>query len=81
MILVEEGTGERTILWDRDPKIRVSPEDLPHDDIRGSRALLLDGQVTWLMLSGGALILAGVVFTERADPVVPAAGPGPEIAP
>lgn len=43
VILVEEKTGERTILWDRDPQIRVSPEDLPLDDIRRARALLLDG--------------------------------------
>ena len=33
------------------------------------------------MAVGGALILAGVVFTERADPVAPAAGPGPEVVP
>lgn len=43
-------------------------------------ALLLDEQVTWLMAGGGALILAGVLFTERAEPVPPAAGPGPEVA-
>src|SRR3989337_1001124 len=43
VMLVEEETGERTILWDRDPRIRVSPEDLPLDDIRRARALLLDG--------------------------------------
>jgi sulfofructose kinase len=43
VILVEKGTGERTILWDRDPQIRVVPEDLPLDDIRRARALLLDG--------------------------------------
>jgi sulfofructose kinase len=43
VILVEEGTGERTILWDRDPGIRVSPEDLPLDDIRRARTLLIDG--------------------------------------
>ncbi len=43
VILVEEGTGERTILWDRDPRIRVLPEDLPVDEIRRARALLLDG--------------------------------------
>ena len=43
VILVEEETGERTILWDRDPQIRVSPGDLPLDDIRRARALLLDG--------------------------------------
>jgi drug/metabolite transporter (DMT)-like permease len=44
-------------------------------------ALLLDEQVTWLMAAGGALILAGVVFTERAARALPAAGPGPELAP
>jgi sulfofructose kinase len=43
VILVEGGTGERTILWDRDPRIRVSPEGLPLDEIRRARALLLDG--------------------------------------
>jgi len=43
VILVEEETGERTILWDRDPRIRVSSEDLPLDEIRRARALLLDG--------------------------------------
>jgi drug/metabolite transporter (DMT)-like permease len=43
-------------------------------------ALLLDEQVTWLMAGGGALILAGVLFTERAEPAPPAAGPGPEVA-
>jgi probable blue pigment (indigoidine) exporter len=44
-------------------------------------ALLLDEQVTWLMAAGGVLILAGVVFTERAAPAPPAAGPGPELTP
>ncbi len=43
VILVEGGTGERTILWDRDPRIRVTPEDLPLGEIRRARALLLDG--------------------------------------
>jgi len=43
VILVEEKTGERTILWDRDSQIRVSTEGLPLDDIRRARALLLDG--------------------------------------
>ena len=44
-------------------------------------ALLLGEQVTWPMLLGGAAILAGVVATEAAEPVPPAAGPGPEVAP
>lgn len=43
VILVEEKTAERTILWDRDPRIRVSPAELPLEEIRKARALLLDG--------------------------------------
>ncbi len=43
VILVEEGSGERTILWDRDARIRIRPADLPVAEIRGARAVLLDG--------------------------------------
>jgi sulfofructose kinase len=43
VILVQDDSGERTILWERDPRIRIRPEDLPLDAIRGARALLLDG--------------------------------------
>ena len=43
-------------------------------------AWLLGEQVTPFMAAGGALILAGVVFTERAETEPPAAGPGPEVA-
>ena len=43
-------------------------------------ALLLGEQVTALIGVGGALILAGVLFTERADRLLPA-GPGQEESP
>jgi sugar/nucleoside kinase (ribokinase family) len=43
VILVERGSGERTILWDRDPKIRIRTEDLPADAISRARSLLVDG--------------------------------------
>ncbi len=43
VILVEETSGERTILWDRDARIRIRPEDLPVAEIRRARGLLLDG--------------------------------------
>jgi len=42
----------------------------------GGGALLLGEQVTPLMTIGGVLILAGVVFTERAEPVLAAPGAG-----
>lgn len=44
-------------------------------------ALLLDEQVTAAVGFGGALILAGVVFTERAETEPPPAGPAPEMVP
>ncbi len=43
VILVQEGSGERTILWERDPRIRIRPGDVPRDEIRKTRAVLLDG--------------------------------------
>ncbi|MGE5285469.1 MAG: PfkB family carbohydrate kinase [Actinomycetota bacterium] len=70
VILVEEDTGERTILWDRDPRIRVSREDLPLDDIRRARALLLDGHdVPPAITAARAARTAGVPVVLDAEKV------------
>lgn len=45
-ILVDEGTGERTILWRRDPRLALRPEELQRDCIVSARALLVDGHDT-----------------------------------
>jgi sulfofructose kinase len=45
-ILVDKSSGERTVLWKRDPQIALRPEDLQQDWIVGSRALLVDGHDT-----------------------------------
>ena len=45
-ILVDESSGERTVLWKRDPKIALRPDDLKREWITGSRALLVDGHDT-----------------------------------
>ncbi len=42
-ILVDEATGERTILWKRDERLRIRPEELSRDWIVNARALLVDG--------------------------------------
>ncbi len=42
-ILVDHGTGERTILWRRDPRLALHPEDVPRDLITHARALHVDG--------------------------------------
>jgi sulfofructose kinase len=70
VILVEEGTGERTILWDRDPRIRIAPEDLPLDEIRRARALLVDGHdVPAAIAAAGAARGAGVPVVLDAEKV------------
>ena len=45
-ILVEEQSGERTVLWKRDSSIALRPADLKREWIAGARALLVDGHDT-----------------------------------
>jgi sulfofructose kinase len=45
-ILVDEASGDRTVLWKRDPQIAIRPEDLRREWICGARALLVDGHDT-----------------------------------
>src|SRR4030066_126884 len=43
VILVQGDSGERTILWERDARLRIRPEDIPREEIRRSRAVFIDG--------------------------------------
>jgi len=43
VILLEDGIGERTILWHRDPKWNYPAEELRREMITGGRILHLDG--------------------------------------
>jgi sulfofructose kinase len=45
-ILVDDSSGERTILWKRDAKIALRPGDLKRQWIMGAHALLVDGHDT-----------------------------------
>jgi sulfofructose kinase len=45
-ILVDDGTGERTVLWKRDPRIAIAPSDLNRRWMKECRALLVDGHDT-----------------------------------
>lgn len=42
-IVVDQATGERTVLWDRDPRLALTPEEVPRRAVLGARALHLDG--------------------------------------
>src|SRR5207247_9555485 len=43
VMLIEEGVGERTILWRRDPRLQYPVGELRRDLIAGARLLHLDG--------------------------------------
>lgn len=45
-ILVDEESGERTVLWKRDPQIALHPKDLKREWVSGASALLVDGHDT-----------------------------------
>jgi sulfofructose kinase len=63
-ILIDEKSGERTVLWKREPQIALCPENLRADWIAGARVLLIDGHDTaastqaakWAR-EGGTLVL------------------------
>jgi len=42
-ILIDEPSGERTIIWGRDPRLVMRPEELDRDAITSGRVLHLDG--------------------------------------
>jgi sugar/nucleoside kinase (ribokinase family) len=42
-ILVDQATGERTVLWHRDARLALAPEEVPRRALEGARALHLDG--------------------------------------
>src|SRR5688572_21929699 len=42
VILLDERQGERVVLWDRDPAMRLEPKDIDAQVIRGARLLPVD---------------------------------------
>ncbi len=42
-IVVDQATGERTVFWDRDPRLTMKPSEMTPDALAGARALHLDG--------------------------------------
>lgn len=63
VILIDERTGERTVLWERDPRLRLRPDEVPRDLIAGARLLHVDG------VDIDAAIAAARFATEAGIPV------------
>jgi sulfofructose kinase len=43
VILIDQETGERTIIWDRDARLYMKPEEVPKEILCSAKVLLLDG--------------------------------------
>ncbi len=63
-VLVEDGVGERTILWHRDSKLLFPPSDLTPEAVTSGRILHLDGR------DSGAALQAAQWAREAGIPVV-----------
>jgi sulfofructose kinase len=63
-ILVDEPSGERTVLWKRDPAIALRPGDMRREWLQGASALLVDGHDT------AAAALAAQWAREEQVPVI-----------
>ncbi len=64
IILVEEGIGERTVLWHRDSRLLFPPQDVREDVVRSGRILHLDGH------DSAAAVTAATMANEAGIPVV-----------
>lgn len=62
-ILIDESTGERTIIWDRDQRLVMHPADVSRELISSAKVLLVDGH------DAGAAVQAAR-FAKEAGAVV-----------
>jgi sugar/nucleoside kinase (ribokinase family) len=63
-IIVNSGSGERTILWHRPPEIATAPSEVTPEKVAVGRALLVDGP------DAPAAARAAAIARERGIPVV-----------
>ena len=63
VILIDEREGERVVLWDRDPAMRLDPRDIDAATIRGARLLHVDD------VDEDAAIYAATIAREAGIPV------------
>lgn len=71
-ILIDQPSGERTILWRRDPRLTIQPEELDRGMLAGARLLHVDGHDTAAAarLAGWARE-AGIPVTADVDNIYP----------
>ena len=63
-IVIDSSTGERTVFWSRDDRLKLRPEEIEPEQIARSRLLLIDGHDT------AAMACAAEIARSRRIPVV-----------
>jgi sugar/nucleoside kinase (ribokinase family) len=76
VILVDEGTGDRTIMWDRDPRLSMERDVLPVAAIESGRVLLVDCHETAAATRAASIARAAgiptVIDVEKVRPGIEA---------
>jgi sugar/nucleoside kinase (ribokinase family) len=70
VILVDDHTGERTIVWQRDSSLALRPDDLAHEAMTGARVLHVDNVDEETAIAAARLGReAGMIVTTDIDQV------------
>lgn len=73
IVVVDDESGERTVLWDRDSRLVLGASDVPLDAVTSGRVLLVDAEdVPASAAAAGAARAAGLVTVVDVDAVEPA---------
>jgi sugar/nucleoside kinase (ribokinase family) len=68
IVLVSEQTGDRTVLWERDERLALHPDELPHAIIESTRLLHVDDvDVDASIVAAGIARNAGIPVTSDID--------------
>jgi sulfofructose kinase len=72
LIVVDQRTGERTVIWHRDPRLRIPKERLDREDVERGRALHLDaGDPDVAVWAARVARAAGIPVFADIDTAVP----------
>jgi sugar/nucleoside kinase (ribokinase family) len=68
IVLVSEQTGDRTVLWERDERLALSPDEVPPAMIENTRLLHVDDvDVDAALVAAGIARRAGIPVTSDID--------------
>jgi sugar/nucleoside kinase (ribokinase family) len=72
IIIVDGRNGDRTVLWDRDPRLALTPADVPVHAVRTSRVLLVDCDDVEASVAAAMVAReAGVITAIDVETVLP----------